>query len=100
MHVSFLTGISRITLHPHPHPRTSGTVRKPLLSRVGCQLYRIAPAAVPQGDSKEPDAVGGGVNPSLPTLIEGINVYCCWALGLIFLADFTPLGALPPLSMA
>jgi hypothetical protein len=33
-----------------------------------------------------------GEDPSLPSFSEGINCYSYWALGLIFVADFTPIG--------
>jgi membrane protease YdiL (CAAX protease family) len=43
------------------------------------------------------DAGGGGApepSTSLPSFTDGVNYLCTWILGLLFLADFTPLGAL------
>lgn len=60
-------------------------------------------AGADDGDSVRGSAAGGappGARPSLPDLMDGVNIACCWILGLIFIADFTPFGVLLSASSA
>ena len=53
-----------------------------------------APRSLPDDDSSRGNRGSEASTSSAgPSLSEGVNVYCTWALGLLFLTDLTPLGS-------